>query len=232
MRFLTGVALAAVMLWVPAAISAQGPGAGVAGVVGTLGFGVEGALGFNDRWSVRGGIGYLPLEIDLPEVLNPGFSEGTSATLRLPDRWSKVGVDFYLGSSFRIGGGMLFKPDHPMITGTLTGSALIDIGGETYGVEDVTEITGILASKASAPYVLIGFGKHTSSGIGFFLDLGVALLGEANVQLTAAGNSSLINSSDFQGRLRTEEQSLQDSAGNYLKYWPILNFGMRVGIGG
>jgi hypothetical protein len=99
-------------------------------------------------------------------------------------------------------------------------------------VEDVTGITGKFASNNRAPYALIGFGKHTSSGIGLFLDLGVVLLGEPNLHLTATGNSSLINSSDFQTRLRTEEQSLEDRAGTYLKYWPILNLGLRVGIGG
>lgn len=93
-------------------------------------------------------------------------------------------------------------------------------------------ITGKLVSKARAPYVLIGFGKHTSSGIGLFLDLGMVLLGDPDVQLTATGNSSLINSSDFESRLRTEEQSLENKAGTYLKYWPIVNLGLRVGIGG
>ena len=227
MKRIPVLALAA-LVFVPAVLSAQR--FGVAGRAGTIGVGVEGAVGLADRLVIRGGIGLLPLEVDPTSLWDLG--EGVSATLKLPDKWYNIGVDFYLGSSFRIGGGMLFKPDDPTITGTLTGSASINIGGQTYTVEDVTGITGKFASNNRAPYALIGFGKHTSSGIGLFLDLGVVLLGEPNLHLTATGNSSLINSSDFQTRLRTEEQSLEDRAGTYLKYWPILNLGLRVGIGG
>ena len=231
MKCVPVLGLAALIL-VPTGLSAQR--LGVAARAGTIGVGVEGSVELADRLVVRGGIGLLPFEVDPASLWDLG--EGISATLELPDKWYNIGVDFYLGSSLRLGGGMLFKPDDPTITGTLTGSASIDIGGQTYTVEDVTGITGKFVSNDRAPYALIGFGKHTSSGIGLFLDLGVALLGEPDVQLTATGNSSLINSadptSDFQTRLRIEEQSLEDRAGTYLKYWPILNLGLRVGIGG
>jgi hypothetical protein len=227
MKHIPVVALAALIL-APLSLSAQQ--LGIAARAGTIGVGVEGAVGLADRLVIRGGIGFLPLEVDPTSLWDLG--EGISTTLKLPDKWYNAGVDLYLGSTFRIGGGMLFKPDDPTISGTLTASASIDIGGQTYTVEDVAGITGKLVSKARAPYVLIGFGKHTSSGIGFFLDLGMVLLGDPDVQLTATGNSSLINSSDFESRLRTEEQSLENKAGTYLKYWPIVNLGLRVGIGG
>jgi len=60
----------------------------------------------------------------------------------------------------------------------------------------------------------------------------VALLGDPEVTLDATkGNSVVINSSDFQQRLRTEEQNIEDDVGTYLRYWPIINLGIRFGIG-
>ena len=128
---------------------------------------------------------------------------------------------------------MLFKPDDPTITGTLTSSGSIDIGGTTYYGTDVSEVVGTLKSKTKAPYVLIGFGNEVKSGIGLFLDLGVAFLGEPDVALEASGpNSAFINSSAFQQSLRDEEANLKNDAGKYLKYWPIASIGIKVGIGG
>ena len=225
-KSLVAVTVASLM-FVPGAVTAQG--FGIAGRAGTLGIGAEAALGLSGPLVVRGGIGLMPLEIDPSSFWEPGTD--VDATLKLPETWYNIGADLYLGGSFRIGGGMLFKPDDPTLTGTLTGSASIEIGGTTYTATDVAEVTGTLNSKDSAPYVLIGFGKHTSSGIGLFLDLGVAFLGEPEVELSAIGNAAVIGSDAFQSRLRSEEQTLEDDVGQYLKYWPLINFGLRIGVG-
>ncbi len=217
----------AALLGVPGALSAQG--FGVAARAGTLGIGAEGALGLTDAFVIRGGIGLLPVELKNPSFWEPG--EGVDATLKLPKTWYNIGADLYLGSGFRIGGGMLFKPDDPSLTGSLTGSASIDIGGTTYTATDVAEVKGTLESKSSAPYVLIGFGKHTKSGIGLFLDLGVAMLGDPEVSLTATGDPAVVGSATFQTRLRQEEQTIEDDFGSYLKLWPILNIGIKLGVG-
>lgn len=218
---------AAALVLVPAAVQAQG--FAVAGRAGTLGLGAEAALGLGPKLAIRGGVGLMPLEVDASDLFD---SNGVEATLKLPKTWYNVGMDLYLGGGFRVGGGMMFKPDDPTVTGTLTGSASIEIGGVTYTASDVAEVEGALVSKSSAPYVLIGFGRHIKSGIGLFLDLGVAFMGDPDVQLTATGNPTVVNSSEFQSRLRTEEQNVKDDVGTYLNYWPILNLGLKFGIGG
>jgi hypothetical protein len=219
---------AATLLAVPAALSAQG--FGIAARAGTLGVGAEAAVGLTDAFVIRGGIGLLPVELKNPSFWEPGAD--VDATLKLPKTWYNIGADLYVGGGFRIGGGMLFKPDDPTLTGSLTGSASIDIGGTTYTATDVAEVEGTLKSKSSAPYVLIGFGKHTKTGIGLFLDLGVAMLGDPEVSLEATkGNPTVINSAAFQTRLRQEEQTIEDDFGSYLKLWPILNIGIKLGVG-
>jgi hypothetical protein len=219
----------AVVAALPAAVSAQG--FGVAGRAGTMGIGAEAALGLNDMLVFRGGIGLMPLELDPTSFWDPGTN--VNANLKLPETWYNVGVDLYLGGGgFRIGGGMLFKPDDPTITASLESTASINIGGTTYTGTDVAEVLGTLNSKDQAPYVLIGFGKHTSTGIGLFLDLGVAMLGEPEVTLEAtSGNPAVINSNEFKSRLASEAASIESDVGTYLKFWPILNLGVRFGIG-
>ncbi len=222
------VVTAAALITLPGALAAQG--IGVAARAGTLGIGAEGAVGLTDAFVIRGGIGLMPLELKNPSFWEPGTD--VDATLKLPKTWYNIGADLYLGSGFRVGGGMLFKPDDPTLTGTLTGNAEIDIGGTKYKATQVAEVVGTLNSKNAAPYALIGFGKHTAKGIGLFLDIGVAMLGDPEVTLEATkGDPNVINSPQFQSRLRTEEQTIEDDFGTYLRLWPILNLGIKLGLG-
>jgi hypothetical protein len=215
----TVLALAAVaLLAVPGVAEAQ---LGIAGRVGTLGVGGEAALGFGDI-VIRGGMGLAPLEptatIDDIEV-----------TLKLPEKWYNIGVDLYLGSAFRIGGGMLFKSEDPTLEGVLT--ATTDIGGRAFTPDELGTLTGTLDSEDKAPYVLIGFGKHTAKGIGLFLDLGVAFTGDPEITLDATGGT-FSDATALRGYLDTEAANFEEDVGSYLKYWPILNIGLRIGVGG
>jgi len=212
----------ALLLIAPAAVSAQG--FGIAGRAGTLGMGGELALGLTDAFVIRGGLGLMPFE--------PSATiDDIEFTLKLPEKWITIGADIYLGGSFRIGGGMLFKPDDPTITGEIAGGS-VTIGDVVYTSTDVAQLTGTLDSKDQAPYVLIGFGRHTSSGIGLFLDLGAAFIGEPTVSIAATGNSTVISSAEFTSELRKQERNIEDDLGSYIKVWPILNIGLRIGVGG
>ena len=220
------VLTAAALAIAPAVASAQ---IGVAGRVGTLGIGAEGAIGLFGNLVARGGIGVMPLEIDGSSLLD---ADDITADLELPKTWYNIGGDLYLGGGFRIGGGMLFKPDDPTVTAALTPQATIDIGDGTYTGSDVAQVVGTLDSADSAPYLLIGFGRHTNTGFGLFLDLGVAFLGEPEVLLEATeGNSAVIDDTTFQARLRQEETNVEEEVGTYLNYWPIVSIGLKLGIG-
>ena len=218
----------AALLTLPGALSAQG--IGIAGRAGTLGVGVEGALGLTDGLVIRGGLGLLPIERDISDLVDVGTNAEVSLTF--PKTWANIGVDLYLGGSMRIGGGILFKPDNPAVEGSLTAGGSFDIGGQTYTVSEVAAVTGTLDAKKQVPYFLIGFGKHTKTGIGLFLDVGGAYLGDNALKLSATGNPTVINSADFQNRLRQEEKDMLDDLPTWAtKFWPILNIGIKFGIG-
>ena len=198
-----------------------GQAIGVAARAGTLGLGAEAALGLGDRLVVRGGLGLMPLEID-------GTVDDIAVTFELPRTWSNVGLDIYLTDVVRIGGGFLFKPDDVTLTATPTTAQ--DIGGQQFTPEQIGTLVGSLDSGGRAPYALIGFGKHTSSGIGLSLDIGAAFFEETRVTLDSSGGT-LSGDPDFQDRLEAEARDFEEDLPTYIDLWPILNLGLRIGLG-
>ena len=184
---------------------------GVAARAGTLGIGGEAALNISDRLVVRGGIGLVPLTVSTT-------FDGIDVELELPDSWYNLGLDLYLNSAFRIGAGFLFRPDDPTLTGDLQGP--VDVGGLTLTPEQIGTLT----------YLLVGFGKHTSSGFGLSLDVGAAFTGDPQVTLDASGGT-FSDQPELDARLQQEAQDFEDDMKGYLKVWPILSLGVRLGIG-
>lgn len=220
------IVAAALSLSLPAVVAAQD--FALAGRAGTIGLGAEAAVGFGNRLTLRGGLGLTPIDIDAGSLVEAG--DQVEATLTLPKTWFNLGADLSLGGGFRVGGGMLFKTDDPSLDAMLSATGTIEIDGEEYSGTQVASLTGVLDSKDQAPYAIIGFGSPQAQGIGLFLDLGVAFLGDPEVALSATGDPTVVESNEFQSRLRQEEQRIEDEAGDYLRLWPIINLGVRIGF--
>jgi hypothetical protein len=137
--------------------------------------------------------------------------------------------DLYLNNSFRVGGGLLFRNDDPTVKSVFTTDQ--DIGGTTYSPAQVGTLTGVFDAKDRAPYVLLGFGRHTQPGVGLFLDLGVVFVGEPEITLGATGGTlSPETDAAFRSALDQEATNMEQDAGSYLKLWPWLSLGVRVGL--
>lgn len=210
--------LASALLLAPSSASGQ---LGIAARGGTLGIGGEAALGLSERLVLRGGIGLTAFDVSTT-------FDSVAVELELPDSWYNVGLDLYLNGAVRIGAGILFKSDDPTVTGTLEGP--VDIGGRTFTPEELGTLTGVLDSSDQAPYVLLGFGKHTSSGLGLSLDVGAAYTGDPKVTLDAQGGT-FSDEAELQSRLDQEAQDFEDDMRSYLRVWPILSLGIRLGLG-
>ncbi|MDX1492790.1 MAG: hypothetical protein R3253_01855 [Longimicrobiales bacterium] len=205
-------------LAVPTGASAQ---LGIAARAGTLGIGGEAALGLSDRLVVRGGLGVTNLEVSTT-------LDGVDVELQLPESWYNVGLDLYLNGALRVGGGLLFKPDDPQLLGVLTEP--VDIGGRTFTPSEIGTLTGRIVSDDQAPYVLVGFGKHTDSGFGLSLDIGAAFTGDPRVTLDAQGGT-FSDRAELEARLDQEARNFEEDMKTYLRIWPILSLGLRLGLG-
>lgn len=198
----------------PTAIEAQGFTVG--GRVGTLGLGGEVAVGLSDVIVLRGGYGVFPLELDQTY-------DGEDYTLTFPSSIWSAGIDVYLGGGpIRIMGGIMGRTDDLEIESEFTESR--EIGDTTYDVPGT--INGVLKQDAIAPFAGIGFGKHTEGGFGFFLDIGAALSGDADIVMTASGPVASIPG--IQESLQEEAEKVEEDTGGYLKVWPIVSLGIKI----
>lgn len=195
---------------------------------GTVGIGPEAAVRMGPV-GFRGGYGLLPLELDATDFYD--IDRVSSAKLKLPRNWYTVGADLYLGGFFRLGGGLLYKPGDVSADVTLDPEARITLGEHTYEPGEVGTISGVHRSRTTAAFALVGFGANAPGGFGVSLDLGVAFLGDAQVELEATG-SSVVGTADFRRHLDQEQENIADRAATYLKYWPIASVTVRFGFGG
>jgi hypothetical protein len=191
--------------------------------IGTLGLGPEISYAAGQHIVLRGGIGFIPLE---PERT---FSD-IDYTLHPPSSVWNIGVDVYPSAGgLRFGGGIVRWQQYELLA-TQTGSTTV--GGTTYtGTIDLDAV--VTNANQTAPYLLAGYGRTTKPGIGFFVDVGVAFIGEADIELS--GTCTLSNGSacpgNFESDLEAEEADAEDDIGKYLELLPILQVGIRIGVG-
>ncbi|MBT8395363.1 MAG: hypothetical protein HKO65_02845 [Gemmatimonadetes bacterium] len=206
-----------VALLAPSTICAQSFGLGAR--AGTLGFGAEAAVSFSENFAVRGGLGSFFYEYD-------DEYDGVDYTISPPSMTGTLGIDVYpLGGSFRLMAGIMFRDgDFEAQSGDLAQAGSVEIGDTEY-TEGGT-LLGIISTKSTSPFLGLGFGNHTQGGFGFFIDFGVAFVGEANVSITADGE--IASAPGIQQELAKEAQNIEDETGGYLKYWPILNLGLKI----
>ena len=192
---------------------------------GTLGLGGEVSVGLGRHLAVRGGIGVISyqFESDLSDIHH---------TVTFPkDIWN-VGVDLYpFGGGFRVTGGFLYRPAYTL---EATGQQTADIGDRTYTGE--INIRGSLSNENEvAPYGAIGFGRATGRGVGFFIDIGAAFMGDATLEMkgTCIDSSTGQSCPDFEANLERERQEAEvnvNDEGFIVRVHPILQIGVRVGF--
>lgn len=210
--------LLSALLLAPSSVSGQ---LGVAARASTIGIGAEAAVELSERLVLRGGMGLTAFDV------STSF-DSIAVDLEMPDSWYNLGLDLYLNSALRVGAGILFKSDDPTATARLEGP--VDVGERTFTPEEIGTLTGVLDSNDRAPYLLIGFGKHTAQGLGLTLDVGAAFTGDPDVTLDAEGGT-FSDEAELQSSLDQEAQDFEDDMKTYLRIWPILSLGVRLGFG-
>lgn len=189
--------------------------------VGTLGLGVDVGLGLAPVVTARAGVGFIPVE---PR----GTFDGVDYQVSIPGAVT-MGLDLHPGGSgFRLSGGVMIQAGDLSFEGTP--AEAVEIGDETYTPEEVGTVHGEVSSADVAPFVTLGFGKHGQPGIGLFLDLGVAFLGDPAVSLS--GDGGLAGDPDLEDDFRAEAERVQEDIEVYGRFYPIVNLGLRIGLGG
>jgi len=213
------VVVAAAVLSVPAAAQEKsGVSFGVSPHVSTLGLGADVGVGLHPRVTVRGGVSYIPYK--------PGITvSDTDWELSLPEVSVTGMVDLFLVGGLHLTGGIRYKNSEVEAVGSYTGT--VDIGDSTYTGDQVGNLTGAIVTKDLSPYVGIGFGNVAKRGLGFILDLGIALHGTPEVTLAADG--PIANDPLFQAELAKEVATFEDDI-SWAKFYPVLTIGLSFGF--
>jgi hypothetical protein len=188
---------------------------------GTLGLGASVAYGTGGPFGVRGGVNMFLWEPsqdigDIEYTLDLGSPS-----------WMAL-LDIYPGAgAFRLTGGVVWFTEGHEVRGRL--DEPVEIGDDTYTPQQVGVLTGQLRTRDVAPYVGLGFGRKagTSAGVGFLLDLGVALQGSPDVHLIASG--PLRDDPAFTANLVRETRDIEEDV-EWFRIYPVLSIGLTFGF--
>jgi hypothetical protein len=192
---------------------------GIAAKAGTTGVGGELSFGLGSRLALRGSATAIPMKP------TGTFSE-VEYQVEPPTPMFTAGVDLHLMGGMRLFGGVLFGADQLTLDGTYNGS--VQFGNQTY--QGSGTVNALVETSSTAPYFGIGFGQTVGRGLGFFFDMGAAILGKSTVSLTATGPVTL--APDYEADRLKEQQNIQDNIDKYAKVFPMVSFGLRFGLGG
>jgi hypothetical protein len=190
---------------------------GIAAKLGSTGVGGEVSYGIK-RFALRGSVTAIPVE---PKVTLSGIEYQIDP----PGPLFTLGADFMVGYNFRLIGGLLIGADE--LTGSGDYNGTVNIGDQTYAGSGT--ITALIESSSVAPFLGIGLGRTIGRGVGVTLDLGAAILGETTVALSATG--PITQQPNYEANRQREEQRIQDDIDKYVKVYPMLSLGLRVGVG-
>ena len=195
--------------------------------LGSLGFGAEATVFFNDNVAIRGGAGFLGFDVDLTGMF--GLAANRTAELSLPTMLYTLGAELSSGP-FRAGAGLLIRSGDPVHEITYQPGATIDIGGGFYQHPEVETLTTTLISGSTAPYLLVGFRSRSARAIDFVLDLGAVMHLNPKFDMTATGDPAVLNSPRFRADLETERRWTEDDSASFVNFWPVVSLGVRYRV--
>ena len=221
-KFATAV-LAAALAAAPSAVAAQGIGVGAK--IGTLGYGVDGALALSDMLTLRAGIAISPEELPFADMIPSDDIDGLDYTLLVPTTTLQAGVDLHILGPIKLLGGVVYRSENLRARADVSGS--YEIGNSTY--TETGTVTAELEQGSLIPYAGIGFGRLARTGFGIYVDLAIAYAGEADVVMSASDNLEQIPG--FVSDLQVEADQFADDAGIIKNLYPVLQIGLRFGLG-
>ncbi len=196
--------------------------------VSTLGLGGSVVRKIVPQLNARAGINAFGFGFDL---------EDTDATYESDLNLFNVStlVDYHpiKSSGLRVSGGLIFGDNNVEGTATpnnLNGVETIDIGGETFSVDELTSVDADFDINSSvSPYLGLGWGNPVSGdkGLGFWANLGVVFGGSPEVTITpniAEGVSSEVQQ-EIDEAVAQETEDLEDEL-DFLSVYPVLSLGL------
>ena len=197
-------------------------GIAVAGDLGTLGYGADLFYRLNDSFVVRGGFNGASFDRDMEEE-----DVTYEATLTLESM--RLGVDYYpFKGGFRLSAAYGNYGNEIDLVAEPSGNT-IEINDEEYNTEtEIDSLTGNISNPSGAAYLGMGWGNPVKRGkrFGVMFDVGVMMVGEADVELVAVCPEGSLSCHSLQSDVDIEEAKLQEDLGDAYKFWPVVNLAL------
>ncbi len=211
-------ALALLTLLGAGPLAAQSPDLAIGLRAGTLGIGAEASLLVLPHLGIRGGANFFSHSFTRTE------SDVTfDATLAFKGVTGLVDLYPSAHGSFHFTGGVITAPAKVTGSGQPTGGTYT-FNDHDYTAAEVGTVTGKATWPGLSPYAGIGWGSARGSGIGFVLDLGVAI-GKPTIDLAA---TSAVPGSTLAQDVEAERVKIQDDVDKYAKVYPVLSLGLVI----
>lgn len=195
-------------------------GTGVAGKIGTLGYGGELAVSISDnRLTARFGVNTFTYKYN-------ANSSSINYDFKLQLENASVLADWYpFSGSFRTSIGVLYNNNEINLVANPTGG-FYTIGSGTYSTSDIKSLTAKVTFRPLAPYLGMGWGNPVAKnkGWGMVTDIGVLFQGSPVIDLVATCNPSAACTS-LQANAEIENARLQNDLKKF-KYWPVASIGI------
>jgi hypothetical protein len=210
-------------IWLVSIVTTTGAAqAGISIRAGTLGFGGDLSLRASSVVGLRLGGNYYSTTrnttIDgIVYDMEPRLQSGTAILDLHP-----------FGGALHLSGGVVRNANQGRVDARLAGP--ITIGDRTYSPEEVGSLTGRLQYRDFSPYAGIGFGGR--GRISFLFDVGVVFAGYPRASLVATTTLTGEEKAAFDQNVQQEVEQIQSDieSRKYLKYYPVISLGLRVGL--
>ena len=185
--------------------------------VGTAGATLGARYNINENFAVSGDIN--------------GFAYNKSFTAKNVDFDGKLkmfnagvyGDYFPFADNFHISAGLIFGNDKVDATAKHNAYSTIKLNGVTYNFTPNDKIDAQVKFAKVRPYLGIGYASRSEKGFGFFANVGVAY---GKMKTDVSPSAILRALPDFDYNLEQERNKIQDKANKYLKFYPVVKFGV------
>ena len=199
-------------------ITDEPPYIGLAVKIGTLGPGLEAAIGIVEWLNLRAGGNYF-------RVRHGGSVSDVEYDFDVKLASVPLLADLHpFKNEFRITGGVIYNRNMADLDGTP--NKITKIGDIEYTPEQIGELSGSVRFNNWAPYIGLGYGNavlDADKTWGFVFDIGVMWQGSPSIALSA--NGTLADNPIFQQNLAKQENDIQDDA-DVFRIYPVLSFGI------
>lgn len=183
---------------------------------GTLGLGLEATWRPVPYLDIRGGLNRFTYDDDWTET-----GVDYEGELELDTWYATLNLRAPL-SPFRATVGYFANGNEVNMTGRADGT--IDIGDDTYPIDQVGTLSGSVTFDSGAPYAGVGLDFRIFDTVGLSVDVGVLFQGDPDVGLSASG--PIADDPLFQQNLEAERQELEDEFDDYDLY-PVAAIGFH-----